>query len=50
MPDRLRAEYGLPWDPARRLLYRGSREWVKRVLLPVLPDAIRSVPAARDAE
>jgi uncharacterized protein (DUF2236 family) len=50
LPPKLRDQYGLGWDPARRALFGVSREWVRRVAMPLLPDMIRAVPAARGAE
>jgi uncharacterized protein (DUF2236 family) len=50
LPERLRREYGLSWDPVRSAFFAGSRECVRRVALPLLPDAIRRLPVARAAE
>jgi uncharacterized protein (DUF2236 family) len=50
LPPRLREEYGFSWDPARGALLRGSAEPVRRVLLPLLPDALRSIAPARRAQ
>jgi uncharacterized protein (DUF2236 family) len=47
LPPRLRSEYGIAWDPARAALAAVSREWVRRVALPVLPDALRTVRGSR---
>lgn len=47
MPPRLRREYMIAWDPARAALLTGSRQWVKRIAMPLLPDRLRRVPAAR---
>jgi uncharacterized protein (DUF2236 family) len=47
MPPRLRRAYGLSWDPARAAVTAGSREWVKRLAMPLLPDRLRRVPDAR---
>jgi uncharacterized protein (DUF2236 family) len=52
LPDRIRREYGFsPLPPAavRRLLVAGGAEYVKRAVIPVLPDGLRLVPAAREA-
>jgi uncharacterized protein (DUF2236 family) len=46
MPARLRREYGLAWDPVRAALLLGSRQWVKRVAMPLLPGRLRRVPPA----
>ncbi|HEX8074615.1 MAG TPA: oxygenase MpaB family protein [Thermoleophilaceae bacterium] len=49
LPERLRAELGLPWGPARRRLLEASRVLVS-ALLPVLPRAMREFPPARSAD
>lgn len=48
LPDRLRREYGLAWDPVRAALLRTSTAAVRR-LLPLLPAVMRDFPAARRA-
>ena len=50
LPERLRTGYGLSWDPARAVLVAASRPWIRRVVLPLMPDLIRAVQAARRAE
>lgn len=52
LPDRIRREYGFaPLPPAfvRKALVAGGAQYVRRALLPVLPDRLRWVPAARAA-
>jgi uncharacterized protein (DUF2236 family) len=52
LPDRIRDEYGfapLPPAFARKALVAGGAEYVKRVLIPLMPDQLRVVPAARAA-
>jgi uncharacterized protein (DUF2236 family) len=52
LPDRLRREYGFaPVPPAfvRQALVRGGAEYLKRVAIPLLPERVRLVPAARPA-
>ena len=52
LPDRIRREYGfrpLPPAPIRRALVTGGAEYVKRAVIPFLPEGIRVVPAARAA-
>jgi uncharacterized protein (DUF2236 family) len=52
LPDRIRREYGFsPLPPAavRRALVAGGAEYVKRAVIPLLPDKLRLVPAARAA-
>ena len=41
LPARLRRQYGFRWDPVRGLAVRGGAEYVKRLLLPVLPARLR---------
>src|SRR3954454_8465673 len=50
LPGRLRREYGfsaLPPAFVRRALVAGGAEYVKRAVIPLLPDRLRLVPAAR---
>ena len=52
LPDRIRNEYGFaPVPPVflRRALVRAGGEYVKRAVVPFLPDRLRLVPAARAA-
>jgi uncharacterized protein (DUF2236 family) len=52
LPDRIRSEYGFaPVPPAflRKALVRAGGEYVKRAVVPFLPDRVRLVPAARAA-
>lgn len=52
LPDRIRREYGFsPLPPAfvRRTLVAGGAEYVKRGVVPLLPDKLRYVPSARVA-
>src|SRR3954449_13431424 len=52
LPDRLRREYGfsaLPPAFVRRTLVAGGAEYVKRAVIPLLPDRLRLVPSARAA-
>lgn len=52
LPDAIRRQYGFaPVPPAvvRRALVSGGAEYVRRVVVPVLPDRLRFVPAARAA-
>jgi uncharacterized protein (DUF2236 family) len=52
LPDRIRREYGfsvLPPAAVRRALVAGGAEYVKRAVIPLLPDRLRLVPAARAA-
>jgi uncharacterized protein (DUF2236 family) len=52
LPERIRDEYGfrtLPPAWARRAIVSGGAEYVKRAVIPFLPDRLRVVPAARAA-
>jgi uncharacterized protein (DUF2236 family) len=52
LPDRIRAGYGFaPLPPAfvRKALVKAGGEYVKRAVVPFLPDRLRLVPAARAA-
>ncbi len=52
LPDRIRREYGfsrIPPQPLRSVLVAGGAEYMKRVVLPVLPARLRLVGAARAA-
>ncbi len=49
LPPRIRKGYGLRWDPLREVALHGGAEYVKRVLVPVLPDRLRVVSGARAA-
>ncbi len=47
LPRDVRRQYGLRWDPLRSVAVRGGAEYVRRVLVPVLPDRLRMIPVAR---
>jgi uncharacterized protein (DUF2236 family) len=52
LPDRIREEYGfLPLPPpfVRKALVAGGAAYVKRAVLPLMPERLRLVPAARAA-
>jgi uncharacterized protein (DUF2236 family) len=52
LPDRIRSEYGfapLPPAFARKALVKAGGEYVKRAVVPFLPERWRLVPAARRA-
>ena len=38
LPDEIRRLYGLRWDPARAVALRGGAEYVRRVVVPLLPE------------
>jgi len=41
LPRRLRAAYGLRWDPLRTLVHRSGAEYARRLLVPILPGRVR---------
>ena len=47
LPREVRRLYGFRWDPLRGLATQGHAEYLKRVVLPVLPRGVRLVPSAR---
>ena len=49
LPPDIRRQYGFSWDPAREVALHGGAEYVKRVLVPLLPEHVRLVPVARAA-
>jgi uncharacterized protein (DUF2236 family) len=52
LPDPIRVQYGFLGVPPlwlRRAIVRGGAEYVRRVLIPVLPDRLRLVPPATRA-
>ncbi len=50
LPARVRKGYGLRWDPARSLALKANQEYVRRVVLPLLPGRVRKVPSARTGQ
>jgi uncharacterized protein (DUF2236 family) len=52
LPDHIREQYGfspLPSPLMRRALVAGGAEYLKRAVIPLLPDRLRLVPGARAA-
>ena len=49
LPARVRRMYGFSWDPVRALALHGGAEYVRRVLVPVVPERIARIEAARAA-
>jgi uncharacterized protein (DUF2236 family) len=49
LPARVRRQYGFSWDPVRAVALHGGAEYLKRVVVPVLPDRMRMLPLARAA-
>lgn len=48
LPAPVREQYGFSWDPVRAAALAGSREYVKRVVRPLLPDLLRRLAVARN--
>jgi uncharacterized protein (DUF2236 family) len=49
LPDEIRRLYGFGWDPLRAVAVRGGQEYVRRLVVPLLPDRLRLAPSARAA-
>ena len=52
LPDEIRRQYGfsaMPPAAVRRALVAGGAEYVKRAVIPLMPEGLRLVPAARAA-
>jgi uncharacterized protein (DUF2236 family) len=49
LPGTIRRQYGLRWDPARAVALHGGAEYVKRLVVPLLPPKLRLVSSARAA-
>jgi len=49
LPARVRRMYGLQWDPVRSVALHGGAEYVKRVVVPLLPDRFARLAQARAA-
>lgn len=47
LPARVRRGYGLSWDPARALALKVNQGYVRRLVLPFLPERVRVIPSAR---
>src|SRR3954447_5916555 len=47
LPPSVRRMYGFRWDPVREVALHGGAEYVKRVLVPVLPEGMRLSPGAK---
>ena len=46
LPREIRTLYGFGWDPLRGAAVRGGAEYLKRLVLPLLPHRVRAVPAS----
>jgi uncharacterized protein (DUF2236 family) len=49
LPAPVRRMYGFSWDPIRALALHGGAEYLKRVVVPVLPERVARLPVARAA-
>ena len=49
LPSQVRREFGFRWDPLRSVALHGGAEYVKRVLVPLIPERARTIPVARAA-
>jgi uncharacterized protein (DUF2236 family) len=49
LPPVVRQLYGWRWDPARGLVVRGGAEYLRRVVVPLIPSRARRIPPARAA-
>jgi uncharacterized protein (DUF2236 family) len=49
LPTPVRRQYGFGWDPVRSVALHGGAEYVRRVLIPVLPERFGRLPVARTA-
>jgi uncharacterized protein (DUF2236 family) len=49
LPREIRRLYGFRWDPLRAAAVRGGQEYVRRLVVPLLPDRLRLAPSARVA-
>jgi uncharacterized protein (DUF2236 family) len=50
LPERVRAGYGLTWDPQRDRVIAALASALRGGVVPLLPDALRRWPHARDAD
>lgn len=49
LPAGIRRMYGFRWDPVRGLAVRANAEYLKRFVIPVLPERLRIAPSVRAA-
>ena len=47
LPGEIRRLYGFAWDPLRAAAVRGGAEYVRRLVVPLLPERARLVSSAR---
>ncbi len=46
LPGPIRHRYGFSWDPARAVALYGGAEYLRRVVVPLLPERLRYLPGA----
>ena len=44
LPSSIRRQYGFNWDPARALALHGGAEYLRRLVVPRLPERLRYLP------
>ncbi|CAA9473552.1 MAG: hypothetical protein AVDCRST_MAG65-939 [uncultured Solirubrobacteraceae bacterium] len=44
LPVPIRRQYGFSWDPARAVALHGGAEYLRRVVLPLMPEKLRYLP------
>ncbi|MGH2947977.1 MAG: oxygenase MpaB family protein [Solirubrobacteraceae bacterium] len=49
LPPDIRRQYGFSWDPVRSVALHGGAEYMRRIVVPVLPERLRMIPVARAA-
>ena len=49
LPPGIRRQYGFSWDPVRSVALHGGAEYLKRVVVPALPERMQMIPLARAA-
>jgi uncharacterized protein (DUF2236 family) len=49
LPPEVRRLYGFAWDPVRAVAVRGGAEYLRRLVVPLLPPKLRLTPSARAA-
>ncbi len=49
LPGSIRRMYGFRWDPVRGLAVRANAEYLRRFVIPVLPERLRIAPSVRAA-
>jgi uncharacterized protein (DUF2236 family) len=49
LPGRVRRMYGFSWDPLRSVALHGGAEYLRRLVVPVLPQRMWTAPASRAA-